>query len=92
VVETVNNINGGSDMKLTDLEWFERTPESFYGQDKDGNVYGISWKTGEIVPRPDVSIDPMWFGANDIEVEQTLAKAKEYAEKEYGYKPKDSAA
>lgn len=68
-------------MKLSDLEWYERTPESFYGTDKKGNVYGISYKTGEIEPRPDVTIDPMWFGADESEVERELAKAKEYAGK-----------
>jgi hypothetical protein len=78
-------------MELADLIWWERTPESFYGEDEDGNVYGINYKTGEIEPRTDVFIDIMWPGANMTEVEQTLAKAKEYAEKEYGVKPKEVA-
>jgi hypothetical protein len=74
-------------MKWQDLTWWEHTPESFFGQDKKGNVYGINYKTGEIELRPDVTIDIMWFGANDNEVERELAKAKEYAEKNYGIKP-----
>ena len=73
-------------MKLEDLTWWEHTPESFFGEDEDGNVYGISRKTGEIVPTPDVFIDIMWPGANMTEVEQFIAKVKEYAEKEYGNK------
>ena len=69
-------------MKLEDLTWWEHTPESFFGEDEDGNVYGISRKTGEIVPTPDVTIDLMWPGANMKEVEQFIAKVKENAQKE----------
>jgi len=69
-------------MKWQDLTWWEHTPDSFFGQDKDGKVYGINRETGEIVPTPDVRIDLMWSGAYDSQIEQALAKAKEYAEKE----------
>jgi len=77
-------------MKWQDLTWWEHTPESFYGQDKDGNVYCIDNETGEVVPAPNASIDIMWFGANESEVEQFINKCKEYAEKEYGHKPNET--
>jgi len=68
-------------MKITDLTWWEHAPESFFGQDKDGNVYSIDEKTGEIVPTPNARIDIMWFGANEKEVEQFINKCKKNMQK-----------
>jgi hypothetical protein len=71
-------------MKLSDLEWFERTPEHHYGRAKDGKEYCISWKTGKLEEVPKGTIWPNWFGSYMSQVEEELAKAKEYARKEYG--------
>lgn len=63
-------------MKWEDLKWWEHSPDDFFGQDKEGNVYCIDSETGEIVPTPNVSIDIMWPGANKREVEQYIEKLK----------------
>jgi len=41
------------DMKLSDLDWYERSPESYYGKDKEGNVYNMY-----LEPKPGMRLDP----------------------------------
>jgi hypothetical protein len=58
-------------MELSDLELFERTPDSYYGKDKDGNEYGIG-PSGKLTPVEKGSIWPNWYHASIEEVKQYI--------------------
>lgn len=84
-------------LEVKDLKWWEMSDErycatekdkEYKGYGKDFNVYAIDWRSGEIVLRPDINFDPMWFGADERLVEKELEKAKEYAKTAHFKKPK----
>jgi len=84
-------------LNVKDLKWWEMSDEYYCGTEKDKeykgygdfNVYAIDWHSGEIVLRPDINFNPMWFGADERLVEEELAKAKEYAKTAHLKKPKE---
>ncbi|MDE5581832.1 MAG: hypothetical protein K2I95_10495 [Treponemataceae bacterium] len=49
--------------KFEDLKFFMNDNECISGVDENGNVYALSFKTGELKPLPKgKSIDPYWGG------------------------------
>jgi len=68
-------------MDWKDLDLYERTPESYYGVDKDGNVYGIG-HTGNIKLLPGETINGYWYHASIGEVEQYMERQTKYLEEQ----------
>jgi len=62
-------------MKWQDLELYERTPDDYYGKDKEGNEYGI-FASGNIQPVEKGTIKPHWNYATIKEVESYIQVQK----------------
>jgi hypothetical protein len=63
-------------MKLSDYEWFEKTPELIFAKDKKGNEY-ILGVGGKLRAVEKGSIWPNWYYADMPFVKQCIKREKE---------------